>query len=93
MEKPQQFKAGLKQAWRDEMRSAKNYHTLALREKNAQKKAILVRMAEAEERHAERWATRLRELGADPGDYRETFSERVRRWIPDRIRRIFYRNP
>ena len=81
MEKPQQFVAGLKQAWRDEMRSANNYHALAQREKNPQKKAILVRMAEAEERHAERWVNRLRELGADPGAYSETFSERVRRWI------------
>jgi predicted membrane protein (TIGR00267 family) len=81
MEKPQQFIVGLKQAWRDEMRSAKNYYTLAEREKNPQKKAILIRMAEAEDRHAERWVNRLRELGADPGVYRETFSERVRRWI------------
>jgi VIT1/CCC1 family predicted Fe2+/Mn2+ transporter/rubrerythrin len=81
MEKSQQFIAGLKQAWRDEMRSAKNYHTLAQREKDPQKRAILIRMAEAEERHAERWATRLRELHVDPGVYRETFTERVRRWI------------
>ena len=81
MEKPEQFVAGLKQAWRDEMRSARNYHALVQREKDTQKKAILVRMAEAEERHAERWLNRLRELGADPGVYSETFSERVRRWI------------
>jgi vacuolar iron transporter family protein len=81
MDTPKQFIAGLHQAWRDEMRSARNYHALAEREANAQKKAILVRMAEAEERHADRWAKRLRELGADPGTYRETFSERVRRWI------------
>jgi VIT1/CCC1 family predicted Fe2+/Mn2+ transporter/rubrerythrin len=81
MDTPKQFIAGLHQAWRDEMRSARNYHALAERETNPQKKAILVRMAEAEERHADRWAKRLRELGADPGTYRENFSERVRRWI------------
>jgi VIT1/CCC1 family predicted Fe2+/Mn2+ transporter len=38
-------------------------------------------MAEAEERHAERWAGRLRELGADPGAYKESFIDRIRRWI------------
>ena len=81
MEKKQQFTRGLKQAWRDEMRSARNYHALAEREKNPEKRSILVRMAEAEERHADRWATRLRELGAEPGTYRESPSERVRRWI------------
>jgi len=81
VERSQQFIAGLRQAWRDEMRSAKNYHALAQREKSSQKKEILIRMAEAEERHAERWANRLRELGSDPGVYGETFSERIRRWI------------
>ena len=67
MEKDRQFIIGLTQAWRDEMRSAKNYHSLAQQEKNAEKRAILIRMAEAEERHAERWAKRLKELGAEPG--------------------------
>jgi vacuolar iron transporter family protein len=81
MEKRQQFISGLQQAWRDEMRSARNYHALAEREKDPHKKSILIRMAEAEERHAARWAARLRELGADPGVYRETPSERARRWI------------
>jgi vacuolar iron transporter family protein len=81
MEKQKQFIAGLHQAWRDEMRSAKNYYALAAREKNPHKKSILIRMAEAEDRHAARWATRLRELGADPGTYRETIEERIRRWI------------
>ena len=81
MEKNQQFTSGLQQAWRDEMRSAKNYHALAQRETNPQKRAILVRMAEAEERHAERWAERLRQLGADPGAYTESLADRIRRSI------------
>lgn len=81
MEKDKQFIAGLKQAWRDEMRSAKNYHVLAQREPNSEKRAILVRMAEAEERHAETWAKRLRELGADPGAYTESPVDRIHRWM------------
>ena len=80
MDKEKQFIEGLTQAWRDEMRSAKNYHALAAREANAEKQAILVRMAEAEERHAARWLTRLRELGADPGKYTESLVERLQRW-------------
>ncbi len=81
MEKDKQFIIGLTQAWRDEMRSAKNYHALAAREKNAEKRAILVRMAEAEERHADRWAKRLKELGAEPGKYAESIFDRIRRWM------------
>ena len=80
MDKEKQFIRGLTQAWRDEMRSARNYHALAQREANADKQAILVRMAEAEERHADRWLTRLRELGADPGRYSESLVERLQRW-------------
>ena len=81
MDKNKQFIAGLTQAWRDEMRSARNYHALAGKETNAEKHSILVRMAEAEERHAERWTERLRQLGADPGEYRESVIDRIRRWM------------
>ena len=81
MNKDKQFITGLRLAWRDEMLSARNYHALAQRERNPEKRAILQRMAEAEERHAERWAGRLRELGADPGAYRESFIDRIRRRI------------
>ena len=72
--------SGLTQAWRDEMGSARNYRALAGRETNPDKRAILLRLAEAEDKHAVNWATRLRELGADPGDYRESLVERARRW-------------
>ena len=72
--------SGLKQAWRDEMASARNYRALAKRESNPDKSAILLRLAEAEDKHAVNWAARLKELGADPGEYRETFAEQARRW-------------
>ncbi|HVM62245.1 MAG TPA: VIT1/CCC1 transporter family protein [Verrucomicrobiae bacterium] len=71
---------GLKQAWRDEMASARNYRALAEREANPEKKAILLRLAEAEDKHAANWSARLKELGADPGEYRESVAERARRW-------------
>ena len=69
-----EFIKGLHQAWLDEMRSARNYRALASREKNPDRRAILERMAEAEDRHAERWANRLRALGADPGFTGSPFS-------------------
>ena len=72
---------GLKQAWRDENASAQNYRALAEREPNADRKAILLRLAEAEDKHAANWAVRLKELGADPGSYSESAGERARRWL------------
>jgi len=72
--------SGLRQAWRDEMASARNYRALAKREPNPEKSAILLRLAEAEDKHAVNWAARLRELGAAPGEYRETLVEQARRW-------------
>ncbi len=71
----------LKQAWRDEMMSALNYRRLAERERNADRKAILIKMAEAEDKHAARWVQRLKDLGSDPGSYSETIAERARRWV------------
>jgi len=41
---------------------------------------VKLRLAEAEDKHAANWAARLTELGADPGEYRESVVERARRW-------------
>ena len=75
------FISGLQQAWRDEERSARNYRALAEKEPNPEKKSILERMAEAEERHAESWRRRLKELGAEPAPYQESVVEKLRRWM------------
>jgi len=72
---------GLTKAWRDENASARNYRALAASEPNAERKALLLRLAEAEVKHAVNWAERLKELGADPGMYRESAAERMRRWV------------
>jgi len=73
--------SGLQQAWRDENASARNYRALSERESNPERKAILLRLAEAEDKHAANWLARLKELGADPGLYQESASERTRRWL------------
>lgn len=59
--------AALRQNWRAEMEGAATYRELANIERDERRSGILIKMAEAEERHAARWADRLIELGAtDP---------------------------
>jgi VIT1/CCC1 family predicted Fe2+/Mn2+ transporter/rubrerythrin len=53
----------VKQNWRAEVETAQVYRGLAEREKDEKRKGILVRMAEAEERHAARWEQKLRDMG------------------------------
>ena len=49
--------------WRAEVETARVYRDLAGREKDEKRKGILLRMAEAEERHAARWEQKLRDMG------------------------------
>jgi VIT1/CCC1 family predicted Fe2+/Mn2+ transporter/rubrerythrin len=81
MKERREYIEKLAQALRDEERSAMLYHSLAEKEPSEEKRAILKRMAEAEERHAERWAKKLKELGHEPTAFHESFVERVRRWL------------
>jgi VIT1/CCC1 family predicted Fe2+/Mn2+ transporter/rubrerythrin len=84
MQETREFVRGLQKAWRDEMKSARAYRELAGRETSPDRKKILERMADAEDRHAETWARRLRELGEDPGQYTESLSDRFRRLLLSR---------
>lgn len=81
MGKDKDFINNLKKAWRDEMLSARNYHALAEREMKPERRAVLEKMAEAEDRHAENWATKLKELGFPPNGFSETPVEKMRRWM------------
>lgn len=71
----------LQQNWRAERESARVYRELAEPEKDPKRKAILLRLAEAEERHAERWEKKLAELGAAPPPLSDTLGKRVNRWF------------
>jgi len=73
--------AGLQAAWKREIAGAKTYRALAERARNREHRDILNRLADAEERHAELWAARLRELGSAPPVFRESLLERLRRWV------------
>jgi VIT1/CCC1 family predicted Fe2+/Mn2+ transporter/rubrerythrin len=49
--------------WRAEVETARVYRDLAARQPDEKRKSILIRMAEAEERHAQRWEQKLRDMG------------------------------
>src|ERR1043166_6327841 len=69
-----------KRNWHAEVETAQTYRDLAERERDEKRKGVLLRMAEAEERHAHRWEKKLKELGAAPPVYKEHFARRLNRW-------------
>ncbi len=74
------FIRGLQRAWQKEQGSQRIYRALARRESNEVRRNVLLALAETEQRHGERWAVRLRELGAPLPRDRESLRERVWRW-------------
>jgi VIT1/CCC1 family predicted Fe2+/Mn2+ transporter/rubrerythrin len=69
----------LRENWNAEIHSARTYRELAAAEKDERRKGVLLRMAEAEERHAARWAKKLREHGIEPVAT-ESWRERLDCW-------------
>ena len=69
-----------KRNWQAEVETAQTYRDLAQREHDDKRKSVLLRMAEAEERHAQRWAKKLIELGAEQPVYKDTITRRLNRW-------------
>src|SRR5436190_24310403 len=65
---------------RAEVETAQVYRELAERERDEKRKGILLRMAEAEERHAQRWEKNLKDLGAEPPVLKDTVGRRLNRW-------------
>src|SRR2546429_6780782 len=65
--------------WRAEVETAQVYRDLAERESDEKRKAILIRMAEAEERHAHRWEQKLRDMGQPIPTLADTFWTRLQR--------------
>src|SRR5467141_4903157 len=66
--------------WQAEVETAQTYRDLAEREHDEKRKGILLRMAEAEERHAQRWEKKLRDLGGEPPVLKDTIARRLNRW-------------
>lgn len=70
----------VKRNWRAEVETAQVYRDLAERERDDKRKGVLLRMAEAEERHAQRWEKKLQNLGATPPVLKDTIGRRLNRW-------------
>src|SRR6058998_1493892 len=66
--------------WQAEVETAQTYRDLAERERDEKRKGVLLRMAEAEERHAQRWEKKLRDLGTEPPVLKDTLGRRLNRW-------------
>src|SRR5437870_13721660 len=71
--------------WQAEGEPAQVYRDLAERERDEKRKGILLRMAEAEERHAQRWERKLKDLGAEPPVVKDTVGRRLDRWWNDMV--------
>jgi vacuolar iron transporter family protein len=65
--------------WRAEVETAQVYRDLAEREGDEKRKGILVRMAEAEERHARRWEQKLRDMGEPVPTFTDNIWTRFKR--------------
>lgn len=76
-----QLIAALRQNWRREIEGARTYSDLAAHEADANKRGVLERLAEAEERHAAKWERKLAELGATPPAITFTWRDRLQRFI------------
>src|SRR5438309_10399424 len=70
----------VKRNWRAEVETARVYRELAGREPDEKRKGILLRMAEAEKRHAQRWAEKLADLGEPIPTIPDSFGRRLQRW-------------
>src|SRR5436190_29729 len=71
----------VKRNWRAEVETAQAYRALAGREPDEKRKGILERMAEAEERHAQRWARKLVDLGEPAPTLPDSLGRRLQRWF------------
>lgn len=70
--------ASLQENWLAETEGAHTYRALAEHEREPMRREILIEMAEAEERHAAKWARRLEELGASPPHVPGSLTQRAR---------------
>ena len=55
--------AALNQNWQREVEGMRTYRDLAGREKDQGRRNVLLKLAQAEERHAQRWERKLAERG------------------------------
>src|ERR1700731_2238196 len=78
---PQRTIVVARRNWQAEVETAQTYRDLAERERDEKRKGILLRMAEAEERHAQRWEKKLVDLGEPVPTLPDTIGRRLNRWL------------
>jgi VIT1/CCC1 family predicted Fe2+/Mn2+ transporter/rubrerythrin len=71
----------LQRAWSAEQASLRIYGALARHEKDPSRRKVLLKLAESEQQHADRWANRLKELNSPLPADRESLRQRLWRWI------------
>lgn len=72
--------AALNQNWQREIEGMRTYRELAAREKDHGRSNVLLKLAEAEERHAQKWERKLAELGAPPPQEKRSLGIRLKGW-------------
>ena len=77
--------AALNQNWQREMEGMRTYRNLAASERDQGRRNVLIKLAEAEERHAQKWEHKLAELGAPAPQERRTLSTRFKGWTRRQI--------
>ena len=77
----EKFIRGLQRAWLAEQSSLRIYGDLARHEKNPTRRNVLLKLAESEQQHADRWANRLKELSSPLPPAQESIRQRLWRWI------------
>jgi vacuolar iron transporter family protein len=75
----------LNQNWQREIEGMRTYRNLARREKDQGRRNVLLKLAEAEERHALKWEHKLTELGAPLPEERHTLLGRFKGWVRQQV--------
>ncbi|HEX7735473.1 MAG TPA: VIT1/CCC1 transporter family protein [Ktedonobacteraceae bacterium] len=73
--------AALNQNWQREIEGMRTYRDLAAGEKDRGRRNVLLKLAEAEERHAQKWERKLIELGAPVPLEQHTLGTRLKSWM------------
>jgi VIT1/CCC1 family predicted Fe2+/Mn2+ transporter/rubrerythrin len=71
----------LRQNWQREVEGMRTYRDLARRERDTARRNVLLKLAEAEERHAQKWERKLAELGAAPPEEERSPGTRFKGWL------------
>ncbi len=77
--------AALNQNWQREVEGMRTYRDLASREKDQGRRNVLLKLAEAEQRHAQKWERKLAELGAPTPREKRTLGMRLKGWARNQL--------